>query len=88
MNAKLALLGKAAVVGGHALAEKVSRPLATTRDDVPISGATITKEWLTDVLCQDVPGAAVTSFANPGGSSGTSERLALRARPALNLAVS
>jgi aminoglycoside phosphotransferase (APT) family kinase protein len=78
MNPKLQLAGKAAVVGGHALLEKIRPPQVATADDVPISGAHVTREWLTAVLCRDVPGAQVVSFSNPGGSSGTSERLALR----------
>jgi hypothetical protein len=78
MNPKVQLVGKAALVGWHALTEKFRPPAPQTRDDVPISGAHVTVEWLNDVLCRDVPGAKVISFSNPGGSSGTSERVALR----------
>jgi Phosphotransferase enzyme family len=78
VNAKFELAGKAVQVGGYALAEKVTRPKARGRDDVPISGETVTTEWLTAVLCRDVPGAEVTGFSNPSGSSGSNERLALR----------
>jgi hypothetical protein len=77
-NAKLAFAGKAIKVGGYALAERVRPPVPLTRDDVPISGAHVTPQWLTEVLCRDAPGARVESFSNPGGSSGTSERVALR----------
>lgn len=80
MNPKLWLCGKAIAVGSYALAEKVRSPRVRTRDDVPVSGAAITTEWLTDVLCRDVPNGKVVSFSNPGGSSGTSERVALRVR--------
>lgn len=78
MNPKMQLLGKATVVGACALAEKVRTPVVRTRTDVPVSGANLSVEWLTDVLCHDVPGAKAVSFSNPGGSSGTSERVALR----------
>lgn len=78
MNAKVRLAGKALLVGGHVLAEKVTRPVARKLDDVPISAARVTPEWLTAVLCRDAPGAEVLSFETPGGSSGTSERMALR----------
>jgi hypothetical protein len=77
VDPKVQLAGKAAVVGWHAVAEKLRPPIARTRDDVPISGRHVTTEWLTDVLCRDNPGARVVSFHNPGGSSGTSERVAL-----------
>ena len=78
MNPKLWLLGKVATVGALVVAEKVRPAPARRREQVPASGAAITTDWLTDVLCRDTPGAAVVSFSNPGGSSGTSERMALR----------
>ena len=77
-NPKLGLALKAVEVGGHMLYEKVKKPVARTIDDVPISGATVTTEWLTAVLCRNAPGAHVVSFSNPGGSSGSTERMALR----------
>ena len=43
-----------------------------------ISGKDVTNEWLTAVLCRDAPGAQVVGFSNPDGSSGSTERLALR----------
>jgi hypothetical protein len=78
MNPKLQLAGKAALVGTLGLLEKLRPPVLRGRDEVPMSGADLTTEWLTDVLCRDVPRASVLSFSTPGGSSGTSERLALR----------
>jgi len=75
---RIALGARAMGVLGCALAEKVRPPSPRTVDDVPISGADVTPEWLTAVLCADVPGAQVLSFSNPGGSSGSTERLALR----------
>lgn len=78
MNAKAKLAAKAGVVGVYSLAEKVRPPVLRGRDDVPVSGAHVTREWLTAVLCRDAPGAAVTSFERTGGSRGTSERVGLR----------
>lgn len=78
MNHKLWLLGRLVAVGGHILGEKVTGHRARTIDDVPASGAALTTDWLTAVLCRDVPGAEVTSFDIDGGSSGTSTRVAIR----------
>jgi hypothetical protein len=78
VNAKLRLAAKAAVVGSLAVAERVRPPRATRRDDVPSSGAKLTRAWLSDALCHGVPDAEVVSFARSGGSSGTSERVGLR----------
>jgi len=78
MNPKLWLAGRAVAVAGHVAVERVTRPRARTRADVPRDGASITTEWLTDVLCSGTPGAEVESFHSPGGHSGTSTRTALR----------
>lgn len=75
---KLWVAGRAAALGAQVLAEKMRKPLARTAADIPGTAAEITAEWLTAVLCREVPGAAVTAFTTPGGSSGTSERVALR----------
>ncbi len=75
---RLWVAGRAAALGGNVLAEKVRKPRARTATDVPGTAAEITTEWLTSVLCHAAPGAAVTAFTTPGGSSGTSERVALR----------
>jgi hypothetical protein len=77
-NPKRDLALKSLQVLAYAIAEKVRAPVPRTVDDVPISGAAVTLPWLTAVLCRDVPGAEVVSFTNPGGSSGSTERLALR----------
>ena len=73
-NPKLGLAVKSAAVLGHAVAEKIRQPVPRTIDDVPVSGAALTTEWLTAVLCRDTPGAQVTGFSNPGGSSGSTAR--------------
>ncbi len=78
MNAKVQLAAKAATVGAHCLAERVRPPAVRTAADVPVSGRRVTAEWLTAVLCRDVPGAEVSSFTVTGGSRGTSERVGLR----------
>ncbi|MFQ6331720.1 phosphotransferase [Nocardia sp. CWNU-33] len=78
MNHKLWLLGRVATVGGHVLLEKITRPKARSADDVPISGDAITVDWLTAVLCRDVPDAEVLSFSTSNGSHGTSTRVAIR----------
>lgn len=78
MKKKLWLAGRAATVGAHAVSEKVRPVVPRAASDVPPSGVTLTPEWLTAVLCKDVPGAEVVSWHSPGGSSGTSERAALR----------
>jgi aminoglycoside phosphotransferase (APT) family kinase protein len=75
---RIELAVQAVGVLGCAVVEKVRPPVPRTADDVPISGAEVTPEWLTAVLCRDTPGAHVVSFSNPGGSSGSTERLALR----------
>src|SRR5690606_41395062 len=78
MNHKLWLLGRLATVGGHILGEKITGHRARTIDDVPASGAALTTERLTAVLCRDTPGAEVPSFEIDGCSSGTSTRTAIR----------
>jgi hypothetical protein len=78
MNSKLWLAGRAATVGGMMLVERVRPPVPRTRDDVPRNGVDLTEEWLTDVLCDQTPGARVIAFSTPGLNSGTSTRAALR----------
>lgn len=78
MQKKLWLVGRAATVGAHVVAEKIRPVVPRTPDDVPCNGVSLTPAWLTAVLCRDVPGAEVVAWHSPGGSSGTSERAALR----------
>jgi len=75
---RLWLAKRAASVAGHMVTERVRPPALRTRVDVPRNGLALNEEWLTDVLCQGIPGARVTSFSSPGGSVGTSTRAALR----------
>lgn len=78
MEKKLWLAGRAATVGAHVVAEKIRPAAPRAVSDVPRNGTSLTPEWLTAVLCRDTPGAEVMSWHSPGGSSGTSERAALR----------
>lgn len=78
MGKRLWLAGRAATVGGHLAAEKLTKWMPSTIDDVPSNGVTLTGDWLNAVLCKDSPEAQVISWHSPGGSSGTSERAALR----------
>jgi hypothetical protein len=64
-------------VGGHYLWEKATHSKAVKASDVPGSAFDITPEWLTAVLCKDMPGAQVLDCSVTGGSSGTSERQGL-----------
>lgn len=60
------------------MSETLRPPPLARLDDVPGSAADLNADWLTEVLCHDVPAAKVVAFSTPHGSSGTSERLALR----------
>jgi hypothetical protein len=61
-------------IGGRVAFERLVRPKARRRDDVPCSPSAITTEWLMAVLCSEVPGAAVTHVEVAAASSGTHER--------------
>lgn len=64
---------------GRAVAwERLRRPMARVVTDVPRAAEAITPEWLTAVLCRELPGAAVVSCSVVGGSRGTSTRAVLR----------
>lgn len=78
MTTKMQIAGQAGSIVGHWVADRVRRTRAHTPDDIPVNLNSVTDEWLTAVLCKDAPGARVTSWHSPGGSSGTSERAALR----------
>jgi len=78
MNKKVWLAQRAVTVAGQVALEKVRKPELRTTRDVPTNGEDLNVEWLTAVLCSEVPGARVTSFSIPGGSVGTSTRAALR----------
>lgn len=61
-------------IGGRVAFERLVRPKARRREDVPCSPDAITTEWLTAVLCEKIPGAAVTHVDVRPASAGTHER--------------
>jgi len=61
-------------IGGRVALERLVRPKARRPEDVPCSPDAITPEWLTAVLCQKYPGAAVTGLVVKPASAGTHER--------------
>src|SRR5436309_13488618 len=61
-------------IGGRVAFERLARPKARQRDDVPCSPSAITPEWLTAVLCEKHPGAVVTQVEIKPASAGTHER--------------
>src|SRR5579863_2243095 len=61
-----------------ALAEReIDLPMVRRRDEVPPSAEAISAEWLSDVLCRNVPGAAVESFELQGAVSTHTQRRGL-----------
>ena len=78
---RLAVVADTGRIAGAILRERFG---PTTRLDsaeaVPPSAESITANWLTKVLCRDVPGAKVVEVDVTGGSNGTSARRALTVR--------
>lgn len=74
MGAPAATVLAALTIGARVAFERVLRPKATRRDDVPCSLNAITTEWLTAVLCDKVQGAVVTHVDVRPASAGTHER--------------
>jgi Phosphotransferase enzyme family len=74
MGASSATALAALKIGGRVAFERLVRPKARRRDDVPCSPSAITTEWLTAVLCSQIPEAAVTHVDVAPASSGTHER--------------
>jgi hypothetical protein len=74
MGASSATALAALKIGGRVAYERLVRPKARRREDVPCSPGAITTEWLTAVLCSQSPGAAVTHVEVAPASSGTHER--------------
>jgi hypothetical protein len=65
-------------IGGRVAFERLTRPMARRLDDVPCSPYAVTAEWLTAVLCGNVPGAVVTQVEVKPASAGTHERHQLK----------
>src|SRR3982074_1011367 len=61
-------------IGGRVAFERLVRPKARRLEDGPCSPYAITPEWLTAVLCGNVPGAMVTHVEVKPTSAGTHER--------------
>jgi hypothetical protein len=61
-------------IGGRVAFERLVRPKARRPEDVPCSPDAITPEWLTAVLCKNVPEAIVTAVVVKPASAGTHER--------------
>src|ERR1700758_1980667 len=74
MGASSATALAALKIGGRVAFERLVRPKAGRREDVPCSPSAITTEWLTAVLCSQIPDAAVTHVDVAPSSSGTHER--------------
>lgn len=56
-------------------AERDANRIPLKREDIPLSYEAITNEWLTDVLCRDVPGSRVTAHRlGPRDDGNTSRR--------------
>jgi hypothetical protein len=74
---KFALGARVAVMGGHALAEKVTRRRPTSLAEVPGSPEALTPEWLTAALFRNHPGARVTGVKMGDRSDGSTSRQVL-----------
>src|SRR6516164_9776909 len=74
MSASSATAVAALKIGGRVAFERLVRPKARRRDDVPCSPNAITTEWLTAVLCDKVHGAVVMQVEINPASAGTHER--------------
>ncbi|MGE4427528.1 MAG: phosphotransferase family protein [Solirubrobacteraceae bacterium] len=70
-------LGRAGLTFASRGWELLARPEARGLDDVPVSAAAITNEWLTAVLCREHPGVSVVQADAGDVSSQTTSRVAL-----------
>ena len=61
-------------IGGRVAFERLLRPKARRAEDIPCAPDAITPEWLTAVLCRNVPDAIVTEVDVRPASAGTHER--------------
>lgn len=65
---------RTALVAAHVALEQLRPTRARGRDAVPSSPDAVTDEWLTEVLCRDVPGARVIWSQTEQASVGSSTR--------------
>jgi len=69
--------GTVARYSAHVAWERRRLPTYRTPRQIPHAAEAITPEWLSAVLCGDVPAARVNSVSTTGGSDGNSSRRAL-----------
>jgi thiamine kinase-like enzyme len=62
----------------RACIDKEANYVATGKEDIPVSVADASAQWLTAVLCGGVPGARVERVDVVGGSDGSTSRRALK----------
>jgi hypothetical protein len=62
----------------HTIWDHLTRPIARTIDDVPWCAEAISAEWMTAVMCPNVPGAKAVSVEVCGGDQGSSVRRRLK----------
>src|SRR5262249_47305045 len=74
MGASSATALAALKIGGRVAYERLVRRKDGQQDDVPCPPDAIPNEWLTAVLCDKVPGAAVKQVEIKPASAGTHER--------------
>ncbi len=78
LREKLSILTMTTSVVATVARERLGSPTTVhRRPQVPASAAAVTPQWLTDVLCREVPGAEVVGLELTGGSDGTSSRRAI-----------
>ncbi|MDB5968386.1 MAG: hypothetical protein JWQ90_836 [Hydrocarboniphaga sp.] len=68
------IIHRAAQIGLQIARERMTNLKPTSASEVPRSAEALTPEWLTAVLCKDIPGARVLSVKPVDGSAGTSSR--------------
>lgn len=68
----VSVLPQVARIASHVLYEKIFRPRPFSESDVPGSVESVTPQWLTAVMCRDVPGAEVIGCQFPKAHSATS----------------
>lgn len=61
-------------ITAHIAAEAEKEVFVTGRGEIPVSADYVSKQWLTEILCSDVPGAEVVSFSLGAKNLGTTAR--------------
>jgi Phosphotransferase enzyme family len=68
------MLARMGQIAGHAIDDRLRKPVATTSAEVPRGPEGLTADWLTAVICRDAPGAQVESFNVGDISAGSTSR--------------